>query len=150
MKLFLSILTLLSCFIARSQVKIINEDQLARDSSVLFKEIKNHIWIEGSRQMKEIELSAEGALVSYVSPGKYLVHDVEADRVRLTVLKIENGKSQAIEMREFRVEKVGKPSVSFVREEDRTISTGRNFELFTPGSKDSQSQLLQLLGGCPF
>ena len=96
MKLFLSVLTLLFFTTSRSQVRIINEDQVSRDSSVLFKEIKNHIWIEGSRQMKEIALSAEGAMVSYVAPGKYLVHDVEADKVKLIVLKIENEKSEVI------------------------------------------------------
>ena len=73
-----------------SQVNIYNEDLVSKDSSLLFKDLINHISIDGSRQMKAIELSAEGALVSYVGPGKYLVHDVEADRVKLSVLKIEN------------------------------------------------------------
>ena len=137
-------MTLLSCLVSRGQVKIINEDQVSRDSSVLFKEIKNHIWIEGSRQMKEIALSAEGALVSYVGPGKYLVYDVEADVVKLSVLKIENEKSQVINTREFRVEKVGKPLVSFLKEEDRTLSNGQtlnysHLEVSLPNKKFSSS-----------
>jgi hypothetical protein len=144
MKLFLTVLTLLFCSLSQAQVKIINEDQVSRDSSVLFKEIKNHIWIEGSRQMKEIALSAEGALVSYVAPGKYLVYDVEADKVKLNVVKIENDKSEVISTREFRVEKVGKPGVSFQREEDRTLSNGQtvnysHLELTVPNRRYSSS-----------
>jgi hypothetical protein len=144
MKLFLFVLTFLFCIASQAQVKIINEDQVSRDSSILFKEIKNHIWIEGSRQMKEIALSAEGAMVSYVGPGKYLVYDVEADRVKLNVLKIENDKSEVISTREFRVEKVGKPAVSFQKEEDRTLSNGQtvnysHLELTVPNRRYSSS-----------
>ena len=107
-----------------SQVNIYNEDLVSKDSSLLFKDLINHISIDGSRQMKAIELSAEGALVSYVGPGKYLVHDVEADRVKLSVLKIENEKSQVIFSKEFIVQKSGKPVVSLVREEDVILSNG--------------------------
>jgi hypothetical protein len=144
MKLFLSVLTLLLCTASQSQVKIINEDQVSRDSFVLFKDIKNHIWIEGSRQMKEIALSAEGALVSYVGPGRYTVHDIEADKVKLNVIRIENGKSEIISTREFIVEKLGKPAVSFEKEEDRTLSNGQtvnysHLELKVPNRRYSSS-----------
>ena len=125
MKQLFSALCLLVSSFSWSQVNIINEDLVSKDSSVLFKDINNHIGIEGTRGMKAIELSAEGALVSYVAPGKYLVHDVEADKVKLIVLKIENEKSQVIFSREFFVQKSGKPTVSLNSEEDVSLSNGQ-------------------------
>jgi hypothetical protein len=96
-----------------------------KDSSILFSDVTNHVSIVGVKDLFNLSFHADGAMLTWIGAGRYLLSDIKSNRVKLTISFGSNHKTDSLYAKEFTVEKAGIPSVSFVKEREVRYPDGQ-------------------------
>ena len=110
------------CF---AQINVKNTDLLDPDSSVLFKDMVNHITIEGIKDFTQHQVTIEGGLLTYIGGNTALVTGLSGDKATVIVYrKIKNNRKE-IHSAQFKVQDAGIPVVELVEKKDKSFSNGQ-------------------------
>lgn len=125
MRVILVLVFFLFSAAADSQIRVRNTDLKNLDSSILFRDLKNHIEVTGIKDMSQYLVFWHGAYVAYIGDRKQLVTSISKDTVTLKVNFMGKGKSVVVYSRKFLVQDAGSPTVVLNEKENDTISNGQ-------------------------
>jgi hypothetical protein len=125
MKLGILLASLILMQSAFAQVRILNTDLTETDSPIIFRDVMNHISVEGIKVSPYYLFTIQGAMLSLRGTNKFVVSHVSRDSVRINVFKAEKTKQVKIGSKVFRVQIAGEPSVVLDEEYDDSVSNGQ-------------------------
>lgn len=127
MRATFTLLFLALTLISPGQFKARNVDASSGDSSVIFRDIINHITIEGIKDLSRYGVSMDGAVFTYLGFNRFLIKKVISDTVKINVFRGALKKQKIVYSQKFIVEEAGVPSVILKEESDETFSSGQIF-----------------------
>ncbi|MDB5252964.1 MAG: hypothetical protein JWP27_2133 [Flaviaesturariibacter sp.] len=120
------ILTLLFCLSSFGQIRIQNVDLKNRDSSILFRDMVNHIELSGLPDPAKVGIWIQGGMVSYIGKGKYLAMRLTGEEAVISLFaQKKSGAKTVLTSRRFFVQTAGEPSVTLDEEFTDTVSNGQ-------------------------
>jgi hypothetical protein len=125
MRLSIAIALLVLTLSSFAQTKILNTDLTESDSPIIFKDVINHISVEGIKVSPYYIFTIQGAMLSLRGSNKFVVSHVSRDSVTINVFKAEKSKQIKIYSKLFRAQTAGAPSVVLDEEYDDSSSNGQ-------------------------
>ena len=116
---FLLVFLIISQFCS-AQIRVRNADVYEGDSNILFRDVINHITIDGIEDFTQYRVIIEGGMLRIVGENKVLVSNLNNDRATISVLNVSNGKE--VYSAKFIVQDAGEPLVYLEEEHDETFS----------------------------
>ncbi len=125
MKLIIVLSFLIITKFGTAQIRVTNTDLASTDSQILFRDLKNHITIEGVKDFTQHAVTIDGGMLSLNGSNKILVSNLSKDEVKITVAKRGTNYTRKIHTARFKAQEAGEPAVVLEEEYDDSLSNGQ-------------------------
>ena len=125
MKIILLIAFLSFSNIGFCQLRIVNVDNIDNGSNILFKDLINHVSIEGMTDFRHHIVTVKGGASTLIGGNNMLVKNLLGNTATITVSGFSKTGKKETTSTIFTIETAGEPSVELKEENDESFSNGQ-------------------------
>lgn len=107
------------------QIRVKNTDVVNSDSAIVFRDVINHVKVEGIKDFTHHQVAIEGGMLSLAGGNELLVIGIKSDTVTFHVFTVAGKTKKEVYSAVFRAQNAGEPSVQLKEEYDQTFSNGQ-------------------------